>query len=112
MNSAARFSNQGSLFRGIALTLLLSKTQVLMMSLILTLLTSALSVVYVTNATRTLNAGYQQKLVERDRLHVQQGQLLLERSTWMVQARVQQIAEKKLGMVMPDSKSILIISGK
>ena len=112
MNAAAKLSNQGVMSRGVTLTVLLSRTQVLMMVLILTLLTSALSVVYVTNATRSLSASYQQKLAERDRLHVEYGQLLLEKSTWMVQSRVQQIAEKKFGMVIPDSKSILIISSK
>ena len=28
--------------------------------------------------------------------------LLLEKSTWMMQARVEQIAEDKLGMIIPE----------
>ncbi len=42
-------------------------------------------------------------------LHVQRGQLLLERSTWMMQARIQPIAENKLGMIIPDHKSVVIV---
>lgn len=109
MNAAARMLNQGALSRGWAVSFLLARTQVSTIILVLAILTSALSVIYVTNMTRSLNASVQQMLVERDHMHVQWGQLLLERSTRMMQARVQQVAEEKLGMVIPDSKSIVII---
>jgi len=87
-----------------------SKAQVSSILLIVAVLTSALSIVYVTNSTRTLNAELQQNYYERDQIHNQWGKLLLERSTWMMQARVEQIAEDKLGMLMPDSKSIVVIN--
>ena len=60
--------------------------------------------IYVTHVTRIMHASCQHSLVEQDRLHVKRGQLLLERSTWMMQARIQQIAENKLGMVIPDQQ--------
>jgi cell division protein FtsL len=42
-------------------------------------------------------------------LIVERGQLLLERGTWMMQARIQKFAESKLGMVIPDHKSVVIV---
>jgi cell division protein FtsL len=111
MNAAARLFNQGVLSRGWALTVFFSKVPVMTMLLILAVLTSALSVVYFTNATRTTKAVLEQSVFEQQQIHTQWGRLLLEKSTWMMQARVQEIAEDTLGMVVPDSKSVVIING-
>lgn len=108
MNAAARF-NQGVLSRGWAATVFLTRARFSTIVLVLSILTSALSIIYVTNATRSLNASLQQNLVERDHLHVQWSKLLLEKSTWMMQARVEAIAEKHLGMIIPDAKSVVIV---
>ena len=109
MNTAARF-NQSILSRDWIVSVLLTRSQITLVALILGVLLSALSVVYVTNTTRSLNANYQQTLTDRNRLHVEWGQLLLEKSTWIMQARVQQIAEDRLRMVTPDSKSTVVIN--
>jgi cell division protein FtsL len=110
MNAAARLLNQGSLSRGWVITVFLNRTQFAMFALITCVLLSALSVVYVTNASRSLNANIQQILTERDQLHIQWGQLLLERSTWIMQARIQHVAENKLGMMIPDNKSVVVVN--
>ncbi len=110
MNTAAARFHQSVLSRGRVVSLVLTKTQLLMGSLILALLTSALSVVYVTNTARGLHADIQQALAERNALHIQWGQLLLEKSTWVMQARVQQIAEHDLDMWIPDHKSVVIVN--
>lgn len=110
MNAAARTLNQGVLSRGWAISFFLAKAQLSTMILVLAVLSSALSIIYVTNITRTLNSNIQQNLTMHDTFHVQWGQLLLEKSTWMVQARVQQVAEEKLKMVIPDSKSVMIVN--
>jgi cell division protein FtsL len=110
MNAAARMFNQGVLSRGWAVAVFVSRAQLSTVLLIIAVLTSALSIVYVTNTSRSLNAGLQQTLADRDRIHIQWGRLLLEKSTWMVQARVQQIAEDQLQMVLPNSKSVVIIN--
>lgn len=110
MNAAARMFNQGMLSRGWAVSFLLERAQVSMIILILAILTSALSTVYITNQTRGLNAGLQQALAEQDHMHVQWEQLLLEKSTWMMQARVQQIAENKLHMGFPTGKSVVVVT--
>lgn len=110
MNSAARLVSQSTLSKAWVFSVLLSRKQFVLFGLISAVLISALSIVYVTNTTRSFNAALQQILTERDRLHIQWGQLLLEKSTWIMQARVQQIAEDKLGMVIPNNKSVVIVN--
>jgi cell division protein FtsL len=109
MNAAARLVHQNILSRHLLWTRFLSRRNVIVAALALMVLLSALSIIYVTHLSRILHATYQHNLSEQDRLHVERGQLLLERSTWMIQSRVQQIAEEKLGMIIPDSKSVVII---
>jgi cell division protein FtsL len=110
MNAAARFLSQSTVSRTWVFSILLSKAQVSLMTLMIAVLMSALSIVYVTNSTRSLNANLQQSLAERDQLHTDWGQLLLEKSTWIMQARVQHIASTKLDMVVPDNKSVVIVN--
>ena len=109
MNAAARLVHQNIISRHLTLTHLLNRKQIAILLLSLAILFSALSIIYVTHVTRILHASYQHNLVEQDRLHIQRGQLLLERGTWMMQARIQQIAEKDLGMMIPNHKSVVII---
>lgn len=109
MNAAARLVHQSILSRHLIWNHFLSRRQLGTAMLALMVLFSALSIIYVTHATRLLHAGYQRNLSEQDRLHIEHGQLLLERSTLMMQSRVQQVAEKKLGMIIPDAKSIVVI---
>lgn len=109
MNAAARLVHQGVLTRHLVLTHLLTRRQAVVLGLAIAVLLSALSVIYATHATRELHASYQHNIAEQNRLHVERGQLLLERGTWMMQARIQQLAEEKLGMVVPDHKSVTII---
>lgn len=110
MNTAARLLHQSVLSRDWIVSTFLTRSQLTITSLVCAILISALSVIYVTNSTRSLNANIQQMLSDRNRLHVQWGQLLLEKSTWIMQARVQQIAEDDLGMVVPDSKSVVVVN--
>lgn len=110
MNAAARFLSQSSVSRTWVISVLMAKAQLSTLTLLVAVLMSALSIVYVTNNTRSLNANLQQMQAERDHLHVQWGQLLLEKSTWIMQARIQQIASNKLGMVVPNSKSVVIVN--
>lgn len=112
MNAAARLFNQGVLSRGWVVSLFLTRFQLTLFLLIMSILFSALGLVYVTNTTRSINATLQQLTTERDRLHVQYGQLLLEKSTLLMQARIQTVAENRLGMVMPEGKSLVIIDSQ
>jgi len=109
MNAAARLVHQNMLTGHFLRIHFLSRQYIMMGILMLAVLLSALSVIYVTHVTRILHANYQHHLTEQDRLHMERGQLLLERSTWMMQARVQQFAEQKLGMIIPDSRSVVVV---
>lgn len=110
MNTAARVLNQGALSRGWVVSLFFARFHFTVCALVIAMLISALSMIYVTHATRSLNASVQQAFTERDRLHVQWGQLMLEKSTWLMQARVQTIAEQRLGMINSDNRSIVTIN--
>jgi cell division protein FtsL len=110
MNTAARLVNQSVLSRGWVISIFLKKSQLSLLAMVISVLLTALSVIYMTNTTRSLNANIQQTLAERERLHVQWGQLLLEKSTWIMQARIQNLAEGKFGMLIPDSKSVVVVN--
>lgn len=109
MNAAARLVHQNILSRDLILTNVLSFKHVGSVLLIITILLSALGTIYVTQVTRDLHAYMQRSKLEQDRLHVEHGQLLLERSTLMMQTRVQQVAERKLGMIIPDHDKVVIV---
>lgn len=109
MNAAARLVHQGVFSRYLVQQRLMTRRPFTTFCLGLLLVTSALSVVYVTHLSRELQATLQNRLHEQERLQVQRGQLLLERGTWMMQARIQHLAESKLGMMTPDHKSVVII---
>lgn len=109
MNAAARLVHKNVLSRQLVAVHFITREQMVMMAMVLAVLLSALSMIYVTHLSRILHAGYQHNKVTQERLQVERGQLLLERSTWMIQSRIEQIAENKLGMVIPDHKSIIIV---
>lgn len=110
MNAAARFISQSGASRTWVVSVVLSKIQYSSIVLIAAVLMSALSIIYVTNSARTVNADLQQALAERDQLHIQWGQLLLEKGTRTRQARIQQEASQQLDMVIPNSKSVVIVN--
>lgn len=110
MNAAGRLVHQGVFTRHLVLSHLLTWRQIAVLLLSIAIIFSALSIIYVTHVTRVLYADYQHELTEQDRLHVERGQLLLERSTWIMQSRIQQIAEKKLGMIIPDYHHVVVIN--
>lgn len=109
MNAAARLVHQNALAKQLVLIHLLTRKQLAVLILAISVIFSALSVIYVTHTNRVLHAEYQHSLAEKNHLYVERGQLLLERGTWMMQARIQKLAEDKLGMVMPDHKSVVIV---
>lgn len=109
MNAAARLVHQNAVARHLVLVHLLTRKQMSLLFMAAAVIFSALAVVYVTHTSRVLYATYQHALSEKNQLHVERAELLLERGTWMMQARIQQYAESKLGMVQPDHKSVVIV---
>jgi cell division protein FtsL len=70
---------------------------------------SAFAVVYVTDLNRRLFIQYQDAQSTSNQLYIDWGKLLLEQSTWSTQARVQSIAQARLGMEVPASNQIVIV---
>jgi cell division protein FtsL len=110
MNTAARLMNKGIISRDWVITFLLSNTQVMFAGLMTAVIISALGVVFASNTTRNLNADFQQSVIEQNHLQIQWGQLLLEKGTLIMQARIQHVAEKQLGMQVPDNQSVVVVN--
>jgi cell division protein FtsL len=77
--------------------------------LVVLLLVSCLAVVMSAFEYRTLFHQHQQLVQQRDELQVEWGQLLLEQSAWAANNRVEQQAEKRLEMVVPEVNQIEVI---
>ncbi|MDA8561549.1 cell division protein FtsL [Gammaproteobacteria bacterium] len=110
MNAAARLLNQGQLSRSWVVSLFWSKFNVALFIAVLLTLLSALSLVYVTNVSRTLNADYQNLIIEKSKLDLQWNQLLLEKSTALTNTKTEKIAEKDLSMIFPNIKSVIVVN--
>jgi cell division protein FtsL len=109
MNAAARLVHHGVWSRHFSLTHWLTKQRIMMIFLSLAVLMSAIGTIYAAHVTRMMHAAYQRNMIEHHQLLVKRGQLLLEKSTQLVQARIQIQAENKLNMTMPNYQSIRII---
>ena len=73
-------------------------------------LISAIGVVYSKHETRQLFVALQNLENERDNMNIDWGRLQLEQSTWATHARVAKTADKKLDMVVPDMNDITIVT--
>lgn len=77
--------------------------------LIATVLVSAIAVIYAQHENRRSFVELQILQKHRDEMVVYWGQLQLEQGAWATHGRVEQLARTKLGMVTPDSKSLVLI---
>jgi cell division protein FtsL len=109
MNAAARLVHHNVIARHLLLSFKWSKEQLIVLVLAISVLLSGMSIIYVTQMSRTLRAVYHQQINERNQLHIQESQLMLERSTWIQQTRIQHIAETKLNMLVPATEKIVIV---
>ncbi len=80
-----------------------------MLALVLAVLASAIGVIYAKHEGRKQFVQLQALERERDQMNVEWGQLQLEQGTWATHSRVERVARKRLGMEMPDAKSVVII---
>lgn len=110
MNAAAKALTQGSFITTRTQSFVLSRQTLGLLLLIMAVLASALSVVYVKALDRDLFADLQTLQQTRDDLRVEAGQLLLEQNTWAAPARVQSIAQQALNMVVPGPKDVVAIT--
>jgi cell division protein FtsL len=72
-------------------------------------LSSSAGAVYCTFRARQLFIALEQLSAERDNLDIQWGQLQLEQSAWSTHAFVESVAGRKLHMIMPAPKDIVIV---
>ncbi|MCD6056034.1 MAG: ftsL [Gammaproteobacteria bacterium] len=109
MNSTARALAQASFSKEEGWSHLLSRR--LLLGLILTGIVSlsAFGVVYIKDSNRRTFIEVQQLEQERDHLHVEWGQLLLEESSFST-ARIQDLAQQKLGMQVPAVRQIMMVN--
>ena len=77
--------------------------------LLVLVLGSAISVVYVSHLNRRLFNEYQMMLQVRDKLEVEWGQLLLEQSALAAHARIEKIALSRIGMRAPGAQEIIMV---
>ena len=80
-----------------------------MVALVVVLLLSAFSVVYMKDLNRRLFIQYQTLQQDKAEQLVQWGKLLLEQSTLSTQSRIQQIATKQLDMLSPNAHNIALV---
>ena len=109
MNAAAREIQQSNLFSGQWSDVRLSRSLCFQIVLMLSVLISALAVVYVTNLHRMTIAQLQLADQKSQELQLQWGQLLLEQASLATPGRVQQLAEEKLHMMLPAGKQTVIL---
>lgn len=70
---------------------------------------TSLAILYAKNQQRLLFIQSQNLTRQTNALETEWGQLLLEQSTWSMQARVERVATQQLNMVMPAPKSIIMV---
>lgn len=86
------------------------KQQLAIGALVVLLLFSAFSVIYLKDLSRRLFIQYQQLQKVQEHSEIETSRLLLEKGAWSTQSRIQEIASAKLGMEIPSTKNIVMVS--
>lgn len=77
--------------------------------LVLALLISALGVIYAKDLNRRLFIQYQGLQRQEQQYQVEWNKLLLEQGAWSTQARIQELAQQQLNMVLPTSQKVVFV---
>lgn len=85
------------------------KQGALIVTLWAAVVSSALGVVFVTHKARIATHGLEKLRHDAVDLHVESGQLLLEKSSLAAHSRVEKSAIKNLGMTVPSIEQMVII---
>lgn len=109
MNAAARVINQGTLFNGQLADMHMSKSFYFLIILLVSVLVSALGVIYNTNSYRQTFSQVQQEEQQAHLLQLQWGQLLLEQASLATPARVEELAIGHLKMTLPTTKNTFLL---
>jgi cell division protein FtsL len=80
--------------------------------LLLTVITSAITVVFTTFTSRRLLNELQDAVQEQNRLQVEWGQLLLEQGSLVAQGQIEEIAITQLGMQVPAMDKVVVFTSE
>lgn len=72
-------------------------------------LVSALSVIYAKHETRKYFVELQGLEHQRDEMEINWGKLQLEQGAWATHGRIEQLARKRLDMIIPPAQSVVIV---
>ncbi|MGH1484768.1 MAG: cell division protein FtsL [Cellvibrionaceae bacterium] len=98
--------------QGVRKHFLSGRVLLLIATLWLLVIASALAVVYVTYDTRVKFNELETLRREQSQLQVVWGQYLLEESTWAAYGRIEKLAEDKLLMQVPKAEDIIMVMPK
>lgn len=87
----------------------MNQRRIFILGLMVSVLFSALSVVYTKHQSRKLFVELQTLNSERDQMSVEWGKLQLEQSTWATRGRVERLARNKLQMTIPSPDNVVIV---
>ena len=74
------------------------------------LIVTALATITAQHKSRKLYIELQQQQDAANQYEVEWGQLQLEQSTWAMHSRIEDIAEKRLDMQVPDAEHIQVVT--
>jgi len=77
--------------------------------LLLVVVVTALTVIGMRHESRLAFAQLQSLYSQRDELDIEWGKLLLEQGAWSQHQRVEDMAQKNLGMALPASKEVVVL---
>jgi len=77
--------------------------------LLLVVVVTALTVIGMRHESRLAFAQLQSLYAQRDELDIEWGKLLLEQGAWSQHQRVEDMAQKNLGMALPASKEVVVL---
>ena len=109
MNTAIRAIPQSRYQPGLTSLFAPTRPRLVNFILLVFLVLSAFSVIYIKDLNRRLFINYQTLQTTHDKLYEDWGKLLLEQSTWSTQARVQKIAAHRLSMNLPTAKEVVVL---
>ncbi|CAM4415652.1 MAG: Cell division protein FtsL [Legionellaceae bacterium] len=107
MNAAARAMVQNTIKINDIHRFSFSTYNILMGSLLLAVLVTAFTLVSVKDLNRRLFSDLQSLQQTRDSLQIEWSQLLLEQNTWSSQARIQEISQSNMDMIIPTSSIVI-----
>ncbi|HET9843806.1 MAG TPA: cell division protein FtsL [Gammaproteobacteria bacterium] len=81
----------------------------LVISMVIVIMLSSLGVIYSKHLSRKYFAQLQSLQKQRDDLHVEWSQLLLEQGTWATDVRVERVAREHMYMTVPNPEDVKVI---